>query len=174
LIVRSFILTILTVIVFGSALLCGLTGCSVRSPIQPASSSKSAFDGADYKGETVTLYAGTAGNEAYRVFNQAAIGCVCLQSVRDDAQQRARDFCDRRGKSMEPIRETTSTPPYILGKVPRVEIVFDCVDKPTLPRPSTIDDPKYARLLNLKKLLDVEVTMGAEFPREKDSVPSSP
>jgi hypothetical protein len=146
----------------------------VRSPIQPANASKSAFDGAAYKGETVTLYARTAGYEAYRVFNQAAIGCVPLQSVRDDAQQRAKDFCDRKGKSMEPIRETTSTPRYILGKVPRVEIVFECVDKPTLPRPSTNDDPKYARLLNLKQLLDVEVTTGAEFAREKASILSSP
>jgi len=75
---------------------------------------------------------------------------------------------------MEPIRETTSTPRYILGKVPRVEIVFDCVDKPTLPRPSTNDDPKYARLLNLKQLLDVEVTTAAEFAREKASSLSSP
>jgi len=57
---------------------CLIAGCSVTSPIQPASSSKSAFEGAVYKGETVTVSAGTPGTEAYRVFNQGASGFVCF------------------------------------------------------------------------------------------------
>jgi hypothetical protein len=36
-----------------------LDGCSMTSPIQPASSSKSGFDGAAYKGATVTASSGT-------------------------------------------------------------------------------------------------------------------
>jgi hypothetical protein len=37
---------------------------------------------------------------------------------------------NRKGKAMESISETTATPPYILGNFPRIEIVFDCIDKP--------------------------------------------
>jgi hypothetical protein len=151
-----------------------LLGCSVTSPIQPASSSKSAFEGAVYKGETVTVSAGTPGSEAYRVFNQGATGFVSLQSVRDDAEQRAKDFCDRKGRAMESLRETTATPPYILGNFPRVEIVFDCVDRPTAVEPATGDDPKYTKLVNLKKLLDAHVITQDEFDREKAKILNQP
>ena len=143
-ILRPPTLQFLTIIAVASAPLCGLTGCSVTSPIQPARSSKSAFDGTVYRGETITLYAGTAGNEAYRVFKQGAAGLVSLQSVLGDAEQRAKEFCERKGELMEPIRETTATHWYILGSAPRAEIVFECVDKPTPPMPSTADDSRYA------------------------------
>jgi hypothetical protein len=150
-----------------------LSGCAVTSPIQPASSSKSAFEGAVFKGETVTVSAGTPGQEAYRVFIQGATGFVSMQSVRDDAEQRSKDFCDRKGKAMESIRETTATPPYILGNHPRIEIVFDCVDRPTI-GPGTGDDPKYTRLVNLKKLLDAHVITQDEFDREKAKILDQP
>ena len=172
--VRSFNLTTTT----SGALVCALShflaGCAVTSPIQPASSSKSAFEGAVYKGETVTVSAGTPGNEAYRVFIQGATGFVSMQSVRDDAEQRAKEFCDRKGKAMESIRETTATPPYILGNFPRVEIVFDCVDRPTAVGPATGDDPKYTKLVNLKKLLDAAVITQDEFDREKAKILNQP
>jgi hypothetical protein len=38
------------------------------APIQPAASSKSGFDGAVYKGTTVTVAFGVPGAEQYRVF----------------------------------------------------------------------------------------------------------
>jgi hypothetical protein len=41
------------------------------------------------------------------------------------AVQRAKEFCDRKGKVMESLTERTANPPYILGNSPRIEIVFD-------------------------------------------------
>src|SRR5690242_7632851 len=106
-----------------------VTGCAVTSPIQPAVSSKSGYEGAVYKGKTAEVNPGIPGNPTYRVFIQGATGFVSMQSVRDDAEQRATAFCDRKGKAMESITETTATPPYVLGNFPRIEIVFACIDK---------------------------------------------
>jgi hypothetical protein len=97
-----------------------LTGCAVTSPIQPAESSKSAFSDAVYKGTAVTVGPGTPGNEQYRVFIQGATGFLPMQSVRDDAEARAKEFCDRKGGAMEALTETTANPPYILGNFPRI------------------------------------------------------
>src|ERR1700675_4665882 len=104
-----------------------LSACAVSTPIQPASTSKSGFEGAVYEGKTVVTGTATPGSESYRVFIQGATGFVSIQSVRDDAEQRAKDFCGRKGKQWESLSETVSTPPYVLGNFPRVEIVFDCV-----------------------------------------------
>jgi Short C-terminal domain len=156
------------------AMIVVIAGCAVSAPIQPVSTSKSAFDGAVYKGQTVTVSAGTSGQEAYRVFIQGATGFVSIQSVRDDAEQRAKDFCDRKGKAFESLTETTAVPPYILGNYPRVEIVFDCVEHPVSLAPSAVDDPKYNKLVNLKKLLDSGVITQEEFNREKAKILAQP
>jgi hypothetical protein len=156
------------------AMIVVIAGCAVTAPIQPARSSKSAFDGAVYKGQTVTVSAGTPGNEVYRVFNHGATGFVPIQSVRDDAEQRAKDFCDRKGKAFESLTETTAVPPYILGNYPRVEIVFDCVEHPASLAPSPGDVPKYTKLVNLKKLLDGGVITQEEFNREKAKILNEP
>jgi hypothetical protein len=94
----------ITLVVLASALSSCLSGCAVTAPIEPASTSKSAFDGAVFKGQTVVTSIGTPGNESYRVFNQAASGFVSIQSVRDDAEQRAKDFCDRKGNAFESFK----------------------------------------------------------------------
>lgn len=150
-----------------------VAGCSVTSPIQSAAASKSGFDGAVYKRETTTVNAGRPGEPAYRVFQQGATGFVSIQSVREDAEQRATAFCDRKGKVMESLTETTATPPYILGNFPRVEIVFDCIDKPGSPTPVAGDD-KYAKLAKLKQLLDSGAITQAEFDKEKAKVLAQP
>jgi hypothetical protein len=105
------------------------SGCAVTSPIQPVASSKSQFEDAVYGGESVTVSNGAPGAEEYRVFHQGATGFVSIQSVRADAEQRSTDFCDRKGKAMKALRETTSKPPHIMGNFPRVEIIFVCVEK---------------------------------------------
>jgi hypothetical protein len=120
------------------------------------------------------LKAETVGNESYRVFNQGATGFVPIQSVRDDAEQRAKDFCDRKGNAFESLTESTAVPPYILGNYPRVEIVFDCIEKPAVLAPSTGDDPKYTKLVNLKKLFDSGVITREEFDHEKAKILSQP
>ena len=119
------------------------------------------------------MNAGRPGEPAYRVFQQGATGFVSIQSVREDAEQRATAFCDRKGKVMESLTETTATPPYILGNFPRVEIVFDCIDKPGSPTPVAGDD-KYAKLAKLKQLLDSGAITQAEFDKEKAKVLAQP
>ena len=159
------------------AAICAVTlslgACSVTSPIQSATASKSAFDGAVYKGQTVTVNAGTPGNPTFRVFQQGATGFVSIQSVREDAEQRATAFCERKGKVMESLTETTATPPYILGNFPRIEIVFDCIDKAGLPPPALSDD-KYAKLAKLKRLLDSGAITQDEFNQEKAKILAQP
>jgi len=151
-----------------------LSGCADTSTIQPAGSSKSQFEDAVYGGESVTISSTTPGSEEYRVFHQGATGFVSVQSVRASAEQRATEFCDRRGKAMKPLRETTSKPPHILGNFPRVELIFGCVDKPPSVGSPAGDDPKYTKLVNLKKLLDSGVLTPEEFEREKAKILSQP
>jgi hypothetical protein len=146
-----------------------VAACAVTSPIQSASTSKSAFEGAVYKGRTVIISPGTPGNPTFRVFIQGATGFVSMQSVRDDAEQRATAFCDRKGKAMQSLTETTATPPYILGNFPRIEIVFDCIDKLGSPAPAAGDD-KYAKLAKLKQLLDSGAITQEEFNAEKAKI----
>jgi hypothetical protein len=149
---------------------CWLVGCAVTAPIQPAASSKSGFDGAVYKGTKVNVHEATLGREAYRLFQQGATGFVSIQSVRDDAERRANDFCERKaGGVMESLQETTANPPFILGNFPRVEIVFDCV--PNVESAAEVGaDPKYKKLVNLKKLLDSGVITQSEFDAEKAKI----
>ena len=155
------------------AMLC-LVGCAETSPIQPAATSKSHFAGAVYKGEFVTTGSGTPGADAYRVFVQGATGFVSIQSVRDDAEQRAKEFCGRKKQTMESLAETTAKPPYILGNFPRVEIVFDCVAVPDAQPAFAGDDSRYIQLTNLKKLLDGRIITQDEFNQEKAKILAQP
>jgi hypothetical protein len=165
-----------------------LDGCASAPPIRSADAGKSAFDGAVFKGTTVKVSAGTPGSERYRVYIPNATGDASMESVRHDAEQRAKDFCDRQGKVVEPVTETTTTPPYLLGNYPRIEMVFDCVDQLSAPTPAPApalapapvpalpadSDPKYTKLVNLKKLLDTGVLTQAEFDREKAKILALP
>jgi hypothetical protein len=151
-----------------------LSGCADTSTIQSVSLSKSQFEGAVYRGESVTISSTTPGSDEYRVFHQGSSGFVSLQSVRADAEQRATEFCDRKGKAIKPLREMTSKPPYILGNFPRVELIFECVDKAASVGTPSGDDPKYTKLLNLKKLFDSGVLTQEEFGREKAKILSQP
>jgi hypothetical protein len=96
-----------------------------------------------------------------------------MDSVRDDAEERAKEFCDRKGKVMESLTETTATPPYILGNFPRIEIVFDCVAKPATATAVSGDD-KYTKLAKLKQLLDSGAITQDEFNREKEKILAEP
>ncbi|CAM5793090.1 SHOCT domain-containing protein [Rhizobacter fulvus] len=133
------------------------------------------FDGAVYSGEEAVITTDRGGGEEYRVFRQGGTGFVSLQTVRDDAEQRMTEFCDRKGKVGQPLRERTSVPPHVLGNFPRVEIVFACVAKPASTTASAPGvDPKFTRLTNLKKLLDDRVITQQEFDAEKAKVLASP
>jgi hypothetical protein len=146
-----------------------LAGCAASPPIQPAATSKSYFDGAVYKGESAVIRQGTAGSTEYRVFREASTGFVSISVVREDAEQAATEFCQRTGKHMNAIRETVATPPFVLGNIPRVEIVFECSG--TLANGSAIPAPsKYERIAELKKLLDSGAVTQSEFDAEKTKI----
>lgn len=151
-----------------------LGACANSTAVQSAANSRSAFEGAAYAGEAVTLERPTPGAEQYRVFQQGATGFVSVQSVREGAEEAASSFCARKGKTFRGVSETASKPPHILGNFPRVELVFECVDKPTAtttPGPSL---GKYEKLAALKKLLDSGTITQPEFEREKAKVFAEP
>jgi hypothetical protein len=75
---------------------------------------------------------------------------------------------------MKALSETTSRPPHILGKFPRIEIVFECVDRSASTTSPASEDTKCTRLVNLKKLLDSGVLSQEEFDREKAKILDQP
>jgi hypothetical protein len=147
-----------------------LAACASSSTIQPADKSRSAFEGAVYKGEEKVVAEDKSGAERYRVFEQGATGFVSVQSVRETAEERANQFCEKQGKWAKTLTEHTSTPPHILGNFPRVELVFVCADKALSTAPSNFEDQRYIKLTNLKKLLDSGVITKEEFEREKAKI----
>jgi Short C-terminal domain len=142
-----------------------LNGCSTSSPIQKYGESKSHFDG-----KPTMVGKAPPGAELYRVYQQGATGFVSIQDVRQTAEKRAIEFCERQGKTMRVVSEQLSNPPYILGNFPRIEIVFACVDKPKTEQSPNFEDVQYERLTNLKKLLDEGVITKEEFEREKAKI----
>ena len=107
-----------------------LSSCAGAPPIQPAATSKSHFEGSDYPGDTLTLDKPTPGEESYRVFEQGRTGLVSLQSMRSGAEEKARAYCQGKGRSMHGLIETAARPPYIQGNFARVELIFECIAKP--------------------------------------------
>lgn len=150
-----------------------LAGCASAPPIQPAASSKSQFDGAVYSGKTVSLDKPTPGEESYRAFQRGATGFVSLQSVRSSVEESATGHCDRKGKVVRALAETDAKPPYILGNFPRVELVFECVSKPSIASIAGPND-KYERLAELKKLVDNGTLTQVEFEQEKAKILAQP
>src|SRR4051794_18169518 len=114
-------------VVFPLLMVGALSGCSQTSAIQAADKSKSGFADAVFAGESVVQSEPTSGSEKYRVFQQAATGFVSLQSVRKSVEVRADQFCERKGRALNVLQETTSKPPHILGNFPRAELEFECV-----------------------------------------------
>ena len=151
-----------------------VAACGQTSAIQATNKSRSHFADAAFKGETVQLSQPIKGNEQFRLFQQGATGYVSLQSVRDDVELRAVQFCDRKGQSMNALQETTSTPPHILGNFPRAELVFECTAKTATAATPQAQDVKFTKLSNLKKLLDSGALTQAEFDQEKNKVLNQP
>ncbi len=144
-----------------------MAGCSVTGGIKPVASSKSEFEGAFYQGETTVINAATLGGEEFRVFNQGASSFVSLQANREDAEQRAAKFCGQRGRLVRPLRETVSKPPHVLGNFPRVELIFECLERAPSAAVEDVSEAKYVRLIMLKKLLDDGALTKEEFETEK-------
>lgn len=156
------------------ALVCSvllLPGCGKTTPIQPASTTDSEMASAViYNGESIILSPNNDGSEEFRVFHQGASGFVPLGAVRSSAEKRASDFCGQRSQEMKLLRETHSKPPHILGNFPRVELVFICTSRLGLAAQPAVDDTKYAKLRELKELLDSGALSQEEFDREKAKI----
>ena len=147
-----------------------LFGCSVSSTIQRADMSESAFNDAAYEGEEYVVDDDVTEAVKYRIFHQGSTGFTSLQSVRESATKRAVEFCERKGKTMQAIKERTSVPPHILGNFPRIEIIFACVGERIIEKPLNSNNGNYSHLRELKSLLDDGVITQEEFEKEKAKV----
>jgi hypothetical protein len=156
-------LVFLTVAIF-------LGGCAVPTTIQLAKESKSGFEGAVYQGKSKIVGQDLSNNEQYRVFEQGDSGFVPIRAIRSIAEQRAKDFCSEKNKTMKAIKEQTSVHPHIIGNFPRIEITFVCADNQDVTTPSSFQDVLYIKLINLKKLLDDGVITKEEFEKEKAKI----
>jgi hypothetical protein len=65
---------------------------------------------------------------------------------------------------METLQETVAYAPYVFGHVPRIEIVFDCVDF------GHIVDDTYLKLFDLKRRFDRGALTKDQFDREKAKI----
>jgi hypothetical protein len=147
-----------------------LAGCSVTGTIMPVVSSKSEFDGAFWQGETTVINSASPGGNEYRIFNQGANSFVPLQGNREDAEERATKFCAQKEKTFRPLRETVSKPPHVMGNFPRVELIFECIDKKNPAVANDIREGKYAKLGMLKNLLDDGALAKDEYEIEKKKI----
>lgn len=150
-----------------------IAGCATASPIQPVETSKSAFDGAVYDGESVVISTPTPGERQYRIFHQASTGFTPISAVRSSAEQRMTKFCRRAGKAPHVVHETSAKPPYILGNWPRLELEFECLAESERAS-SSGQSSRYSKLTELKQLLDDGVLTPEEFEQEKRKVLSEP
>ena len=154
----SVVLTTVTVL---------LAGCSMTPSIQKAADSKSEFEDAVYKGETVDIGQDNSGAERYRVFAQGATGFVPQSATRSNAEERANKFCEQKDQKAKILQERKSSGAHVLGNFPRSELIFVCVNTPA---EGSVGDVRYNKLSNLKKLLDDGVLTKSEFESEKAKI----
>ena len=159
-----------------------LAGCAVTGSIVPAETSKSAFDDSVYSGETTDFSQKSITGETFRLYKQGAHGGTSPLAIRGEIERSASDFCNTSGKELRLLRQTASTPPYLFGNFPKVELVFECVEsKPVqavggnsparvypITPVATGNGDKYNDVARLKKLLDDGAITQQEFVREKE------
>jgi hypothetical protein len=161
-------------------LLSAMTGCAVTGQITPAATSKSAFADSVYSGEQNVYHDQAISGEEFRVYKQGATGASSPLSIREEIERTASDFCKAKGKALRLLRQIASTPPYLFGNFPKVELVFECVQSQQVPsggsKPEGMssNSDKYNDLSRLKKLFDENVISQKEFQREKDKILSKP
>lgn len=74
---------------------------------------------------------------------------------------------------MHGLVERAANPPYILGNFPRIELVFECVDKPSNTA-ATGSSSKYEKIKLLKQMLDSGALTQQEFEQEKAKLLAEP
>ncbi len=147
-----------------------LGGCSVATPIQKADESKSAFEGALYKGTSEIVTEGVPESESYRLFHQGATGFVPPSRLLFSAERRAKTFCLDRNKVMQVVKVHRGGSILLPGDFPKVELTFTCIEKPETDSSSHSADDKYTQLRKLKLLLDDGIITQKEFETEKSKI----
>jgi len=140
-----------------------LVGCAQTSPITNFNSGEPHF-----RHPTELIKNNIDSKDIYRIYHRAATGFVSIQSIRDDAERRANDFCERQDKKMLTLGEQTSHPPYILGNFPRIEICFACIAKKT--GTVQLNEPRtdiYAEILKFDDLRKKGLITDEEFEFQK-------
>lgn len=141
-----------------------LTSCSVSSPIKKIQESESEFSEDPAK----RLKPIKGNPEIFRVYDRAASGFVSIGATREGLEERARKFCEDKGKSLKVLESEQSNPPYILGNFPRMELIFICEEKSAQKNGGVAN--KIAQIGELKKLLDSGALTQAEFDTEKQKL----
>lgn len=150
-----------------------LAACGSSAPIQRVSDSQSNF-GSVYKGETTIIRTDTSGATQYRAFSQGGTGFVSISAVRSDAENRADEFCKQENKVARTLSEQMSTPPYVLGNFPKMEIIFICVEKPsttTATGTGSTDKPSATdKLKELDSMHKQGLITDAEYQQKKKQI----
>jgi hypothetical protein len=144
-----------------------LLSCAYASPIEPAATSKSPFWWFGW-GDPVQVASEVPSGEQFRISHRGSTGFTSVTSVRQSAESRADQFCERKNGVVYPVTEQSSSGPQILGNFPRFELVFVCVEKPAA-KAVPPEDP-YVRIERLKKLLDSGAITQQEYDREKQNL----
>lgn len=102
-----------------------IIGCAKQTPITKYYDSKSYF----HNETKINNDKNIPKNDIYRIMHQGATGFVPFQSIREDAEKRAKEYCEQLGKQMLILGEQTSGSVMIPGNFPRIEICFACIEK---------------------------------------------
>jgi hypothetical protein len=60
---------------------------------------------------------------------QAATGLGGLGNLKADVTKQAADYCGKQNKDFTVVNYSETKGPYILGKYPRVDLVFRCITR---------------------------------------------
>jgi hypothetical protein len=146
-----------------TAALTVLSGCATSSAIQRLGESESNF-----KNPPQLNSHSFPATDVYRVYEKGATGFDTLEAIRTRLEVRIQEFADRMGKTFVVLGEQSSHPPFILGNIARLEIVFALADRSATPDGATAGrQQRLERLERLKALLDSGALNKDEFEREK-------
>ena len=142
-----------------------LTSCGTTKGVKRYSESKSHFN------NPVELMKNNyPEKDIYRIYQRASTGFISINTTRIAAERRMDDFAKRQGKLVVVLGEKTSSPPYIMGNFPRIEIVFALVDKSEKNAFDTPKLDKFSKLEKLKKLFDDGALTKEEYEKEKKKI----
>lgn len=77
------------------------------------------------------------GKDSFMVSRQAATGFIGLSDLKAEAIREANQYCVKKGKFLQVVRTSESSPPFVFGNFPRAEVHFMCLEAndPELQRP---------------------------------------